>query len=114
MAVVSPFVIVLTTLPVDMDAATLARTLVDERLAACVNVLEPMTSVYRWQDAIQQEPERQLVIKTAADRVDALRDRLRALHPYDVPEFLLLPVSGGSEDYLAWLQQGTREVSAEP
>jgi periplasmic divalent cation tolerance protein len=97
-------VIVLTTLGADADAAAFARTLVAERLAACVNVLPPMTSVYRWQGGVEEEREQQLVIKTGADRVAALATRFEALHPYEVPEFLVLPVSEGSDAYLRWIQ----------
>ena len=78
-------VLVLTTLPENADAAGLARRLVDERLAACVSVLDPMTSYYRWQGALAEDRERQLLIKTSADRVGALETRLRGLHPYEVP-----------------------------
>ncbi|MBF8301286.1 MAG: CutA1 divalent ion tolerance protein [Acidobacteria bacterium] len=97
-------VIVLTTLAADVDAGALARTLVAERLAACVNVLPVMTSVYRWQGRVDEEREQQLVIKTAANRVAALAARLRELHPYEVPEFLVLRVSEGSDAYLRWLR----------
>lgn len=94
----------LTTLGADADAAAFARTLVAERLAACVNILPPMTSVYRWQGGLEEEREQQLVIKTGADRVAALATRFEALHPYEVPEFLVLPVSEGSAAYLRWIQ----------
>ena len=97
-------VIVLTTLAADVDAGALARTLVAERLAACVNVLPVMTSVYRWQGRVDEDREQQLVIKTAANRVAALAARLRELHPYEVPEFLVLRVSEGSDAYLRWLR----------
>jgi periplasmic divalent cation tolerance protein len=97
-------VLVLTTWPADRDGLDVARALVDEGLAACVNILAPMTSVYRWQGRIEQEAERQLLIKTTRERVEALRVRLSTLHPYDVPEFLVVPVAGGSETYLAWLK----------
>ena len=97
-------VIVLTTLGADADAAALARTLVEEHLAACVNILPPMVSVYRWKGNIEQDNERQLVIKTSEDRVSALERRLRDLHPYEVPEFLILPVSGGADAYLRWVR----------
>ncbi|HEX6209855.1 MAG TPA: divalent-cation tolerance protein CutA [Methylomirabilota bacterium] len=103
----SDYVIVLTTLGVDADAEALARTLVEERLAACVNLLPEMTSVYRWDGGVQQDRERQLVVKTAALRLDALRERLLALHPYQVPEFLVLEVAGGSEAYLGWVRDAT-------
>lgn len=99
----SEFVIVLTTLPADGDAEALARTLVTERLAACVNVLSPMLSIYMWQGAVEDASERQLVIKTAASRVADLQERLKALHPYEVPEFLVVPIAEGSRDYLSWV-----------
>ncbi len=101
----SDAVIVLTTLGADADAAAFARALVTERLAACVNVLPAMTSVYRWQGSVEEEREQQLVIKTGADRVAALAARLGALHPYDVPEFLVLRVSEGSDAYLRWIRE---------
>ena len=99
--------IVLTTLGADADAATIARTLIDERLAACVNILPVMTSVYRWQGKVEQDREQQIVIKTASDRVAALQARLRQLHPYELPEFLVLDATG-SEAYLAWVGESTR------
>ena len=101
---VSDVAIVLTTLGADADAATLARTLVEEGLAACVNVLPPMTSVYRWKGAVEQDREQQLIIKTASARLADLEARLRALHPYELPEFLILTAAGGSDAYLAWVR----------
>ena len=99
-------VVVLTTMP-DDDVRTdeLARTLVDERLAACVSVYGPMTSTYRWKGGIDRDLERQVVIKTTADRLDALRRRLPALHPYELPEFLVLSVDQGSDGYVAWVEE---------
>jgi periplasmic divalent cation tolerance protein len=99
--------LVLTTLAAEADAAALARTLIEERLAACVNVLPTMTSVYRWKGDIEQDKEQQLVIKTTVDRIGALRARLEELHPYDLPEFLVLEAAG-SEAYLAWIRESTR------
>lgn len=96
--------IVLTTIGSATDADTLARTLVEERLAACVNVLAPMQSIYRWQGNVETGDERQLVIKTTPGRVEALRARLLALHRYETPEFLVLGAAG-SDAYLAWLRQ---------
>jgi periplasmic divalent cation tolerance protein len=98
-------VVVLTTIGADADAAALARTLVDERLAACVNVLPPMTSIYRWQGKVDENREQQLLIKTTAARLPSLEARLRTLHPYEVPEFLVLRVAGGSDVYLDWLRE---------
>ncbi len=104
MAVASRVVIVLTTLAAGTDAAGLARALVTERLAACVNVLPAMTSVYRWEGRVEEEQEQQLVIKTAENRVAALSARIRALHPYAVPELLVIRASDGSDEYLRWLR----------
>jgi periplasmic divalent cation tolerance protein len=98
------FVLVLTTYPADADAEPVARALVEERLAACVNVLPPMQSTYRWNGAVETATERQIVIKTRAAAVAALTTRLMELHPYDVPEFLVLPITSGSDAYLAWLR----------
>ena len=105
----SQVAIVLTTLGADVDAGALARTLVEERLAACVNVLPPMTSMYHWKGAIEQEREQQLVIKTAAGRVGALEARLRELHPYEVPEFVVLE-GRASVAYAAWIEASTRQA----
>jgi periplasmic divalent cation tolerance protein len=104
---VSKVSIVLTTLGADADAATIARTLIDERLAACVNILPPMTSVFRWQGKVEQDREQQIVIKTAQDRVRALQARLRQLHPYELPEFLVLDATA-SDAYFAWVGESAR------
>ena len=101
------FIIVLTTYPLDKDADILAATLVEERLAACVNILPPMRSVYRWKDAVERADERQIVIKTTKARLTALEARIRKLHPYDVPEFVVVPIDSGSADYLSWLSDST-------
>src|SRR5215510_14643176 len=76
-------ILILTTMPDDDRVATLARTLVDERLAACVNVHGPMTSTYRWKGTVERDPERQLVIKSTRARLPALEERIRQLHPYE-------------------------------
>jgi periplasmic divalent cation tolerance protein len=101
------FVIVLTTMPDDSRADELARTLVIERLAACVNVHAPMSSTYRWKETVEHEAERQLVIKTTRDRLPALEIRLRELHPYELPELIIVPIEGGSGAYLKWVRMQT-------
>jgi len=98
--------IVLTTLPEGYDAAALARLLVEERLAACVNVLPAMTSVYRWKGKVEEDQERQVVIKTSADRVAAIGARLRELHPYELPEFVVLDATAGTA-YAAWVGESS-------
>ena len=99
-------VLVLTTIVADAVGAALARTLVAEQLAACVNVLPVMTFVYRWKGQVEQDREQQLVIKTTAGRVGALQARLRTLHPYELPEFVVLEASA-STAYAAWLTEST-------
>jgi periplasmic divalent cation tolerance protein len=105
----SDYVVVLTTLPVDADCTGFAEMLVRERLAACVNVMPAMESTYRWKGNIEHDRERQVVIKTTAVRLDALQARVREIHPYDVPELLVLRVDGGGEKYLNWISEVTRE-----
>ncbi len=107
------FVLVLTTLPTDLDGATaFARQLVEERLAACVNVLGEMRSIYTWQGRVEDEPERQIVVKTTRGRLEALWGRVQQLHPYEVPEFLVLPIVDGSAAYLRWVTQSTAPEGA--
>jgi periplasmic divalent cation tolerance protein len=100
-------VLVLTTAPDSDHAESWARNLVEERLAACVNVHGPMSSFYRWQGAIECDAERQIVIKTTRAQVAALRARLRELHTYELPEFLVLGVEAGSDEYLRWVADQT-------
>jgi periplasmic divalent cation tolerance protein len=97
-------VIILTTVGASTDATALARTLVSERLAACVNVLPPMTSLYHWKGGIEEDSEQQLVIKTTSNRVAAIEARFREIHPYELPEFVVLSADA-SAAYLAWLVQ---------
>jgi periplasmic divalent cation tolerance protein len=101
----SDVVIVLTTLPVGADAGAFARTLVDEHLAACVSFSGEVRSVYRWEGSVTEDTERQVIIKTTASRIGALQARLTGLHPYSVPEFIVLAAADGSADYLAWVRQ---------
>jgi periplasmic divalent cation tolerance protein len=96
-------ILILTTMPDDDRAAGLARTLVEERLAACVNVHGPMMSTYRWQGRVEVEAERQLAIKTTRARRSALEARLRALHPYELPEFVVVDATG-SDAYAGWVR----------
>jgi periplasmic divalent cation tolerance protein len=102
------YVVVLTTLPVDADGHAFGRAIVEERLAACVNLLAPMESVYRWEGRVERETERQIIVKTSRERLPALWDRVRELHPYEVPEFIVLPVADGNEAYLRWIGEATK------
>ena len=98
--------LVLTTFGVG-QAVAVARVLVEERLAACVNVQPAMTSIYRWEGAVQQDAEEQVVIKTSTDRLAALEARLRQLHSYELPEFLVITADAGAEAYLKWVGAST-------
>ena len=102
--------VVWTTLPAEDDGDRFGRTLVEERLAACVSVQGGGRSVYRWRDGIEQDDERSVMIKTTFDRVAQLQTRIRELHPYDEPEILVVPVVGGSASYLNWVKQSTRAI----
>jgi periplasmic divalent cation tolerance protein len=97
--------VALTTVPADFDAPALAQELVGAGLAACVTIVPGVTSVYTWKGVPQVDKEQQLIIKTSAAALDALREALLARHPYDVPEFIVLPIVAGSEDYLNWLSE---------
>jgi periplasmic divalent cation tolerance protein len=98
--------IVFCTCPDDgTTAARLARALVDERLAACVNVVAGVSSTYRWNGAVETDAEALLVIKTTADRLETMQARLATLHPYEVPELLAIEPAAGSAAYLAWLER---------
>lgn len=100
-------VLILTTVPSPEVGERLAQALVGERLAACVNLLPPMVSIYRWQGQVQRDVEQQLVIKTARSRLADAQARLTALHPYDLPECLVLTVDGGDPAYMAWVEGET-------
>ena len=92
-------------------AAAMARTLVEERLAACVNIVDGVRSIYAWQGKIADEAEVLCLVKTRAELLPALEARVRALHPYDVPCVIALPVVDGNPDYLMWIRAETRAPS---
>jgi periplasmic divalent cation tolerance protein len=102
---VSEHVVVLSTVGTAEDAARVARALVERRLAACVNVVPAVRSIYRWKGRVEEDEERLLVIKTRRDRIEALREALVALHPYELPEAIVLPIEAGHPPYLAWLDE---------
>ena len=95
--------IVLTTESTLDEGNRLGRTLVEERLVACATLLPVVQSIYYWNDQIQSAPETMVVLKTSVDKLEELETRLRQLHTYRVPEFLVVPVEYGSRDYLDWL-----------
>ena len=100
--------LVLTNLPDRESAERLARGVVEARLAACVNVLSPTRSVYRWKGAVETAEEYPVLIKTAADRYPELEKTIRALHPYELPEIVAVGIEAGLPAYLAWVEAETR------
>jgi periplasmic divalent cation tolerance protein len=98
---------ILCAVPEDFDADGLAAALVKDSLAACVQVLPPMTSVYRWKGSVEKAAERLLLIKTTEARVAGVQAAIRSRHPYEVPEIIVLEISGGHAPYLAWIGEST-------
>ena len=99
--------LVLTNLPDRGAAEALARTLVERRVAACVNVLSPCRSTYRWEGKLQVDEEHPVLIKTTRERYPALEAAVREVHPYDLPELIALPVESGLPAYLDWVRAET-------
>jgi periplasmic divalent cation tolerance protein len=100
--------LVFTNLPDREGAEKLAALLIERRLAACVNILAPCSSVYRWQGGIQHDEEHPLLIKTAQDRYAELEAAIRAHHPYELPEIIAVPLTYALPDYLRWVESETR------
>jgi periplasmic divalent cation tolerance protein len=104
----SEILLVMTNLPDDVSAQTLARQIIESRAAACVNQLAPCTSIYRWQDKTEIASEVPLLIKTTQDAYPLLEALIRAAHPYELPEIIAIPVSAGLPAYLSWVNQETK------
>ena len=98
-----------TTAPDQETARHIARTLVGEGLAACCNLLPGVDSIYRWEGEVQEEKEILVIIKSTRERYRELHDRLQAIHPYDVPELIALPVLYGSQPYLDWVEDSVKK-----
>ena len=100
--------IVLTTCGTKQEAEKIARALVETRLAACVNIVPGIESVYRWQGKVESETEWMLVIKTTAGRFEAVREAIREMHSYDLPECIMISIEGGSPEYLKWIEENSK------
>jgi|SRR5687768_3248588 len=107
-----PVLVVFSTFPSADKAADVARTLVSEGLAACVNLVPPVRSIYRWKGEICDDTETLAVIKTTSERFDAMKERLVALHPYEVAEVIAMPVESGHSPYLDWVARETKSSEA--
>jgi periplasmic divalent cation tolerance protein len=106
------FFVILSTCPEAETAGRIARALVEASLVACVNIVPGLRSIYRWNDAVQDEPEVLMIMKTTGPCLAAAREMLLTLHPYDVPEVVALPVVDGHDAYLRWVSTSTRTPSA--
>ena len=101
-------IVVLVTVPSQKEGERIARKLVENRLAACVNIIPHLLSIYRWEGKIEEEGEFLLVLKTAGERFSELREKIKRIHSYSVPEILALPVLDGNTDYMEWVYRETR------
>lgn len=104
--------VVLVTAGNEEQAATIAYALVEERLAACVNIVSAIRSIYRWRDEIQSDPEVLMIVKTRASLVAKIEARVKQLHSYEVPEVIALPIVAGAKPYLDWLLASTKTPRA--
>ena len=96
------YIVVLVTAPSQADAGTIARSIVDAHLAACVSIM-PVTSVYSWENQVHQDQEWQLIIKTEQRQFSELEAKIHTVHPYEVPEIIAVPIVAGSQPYLSWI-----------
>lgn len=100
-------IVVLVTVPNEDMAATIAKALVEARLAACANLIKGIRSIYTWQGKVEDEQEVLMIIKTQMKLFDGLKAKVKEIHSYEVPEIIALPIAAGSEDYLNWLRRST-------
>ncbi len=103
----SEYVVALSTCPMNVSKE-LARILVERKVCACVNIIPKVSSIYHWKDEIIEDNESILIIKTETKQIEPLWRALKKQHPYEVPEFLVLPIEWGSQDYLAWITQNVK------
>jgi periplasmic divalent cation tolerance protein len=101
--------VVLITAPNENDAATIAKALLEAKLAACVNIVRNIRSLYRWQGKVEDDQEVLMIVKTRKERFGDLVRKVKGLHSYTVPEIIALPVADGLEEYLSWLRQETEK-----
>lgn len=103
--------LVLSTVSSPDAAITIAKFLVEKELAACVNIVPGIESIYKWQGKLCQEKELLVIIKTSTEVYPNLEASLRAVHPYEIPEIVMIPISAGSRDYLDWILRSVRQIS---
>ncbi|GAB5045661.1 divalent-cation tolerance protein CutA [Thermodesulfovibrio sp. TK110] len=102
------YMVVLITAPNEEEAVKIAKTLVEEKLAGCINIIKDIRSIYSWQGKIEDEPEVLMIVKTRSELFEELEKRVKSLHSYSVPEIIGLKIKKGSESYLSWLSEVTK------
>ncbi len=100
-------IVIFITAPNENEAAKIARSLVEARLAACVNIIKNIRSIYTWQGNVEDDAETLMIVKTQKSLFDALSAKVKEIHSYEVPEIIALPIIEGAEDYLKWLKEST-------
>ena len=110
---ISEEIVVFITASREDEAARIARALVESRLAACVNIVKSVRSIYRWQEAVEDETEVLMLVKSRYSLFDKLAAKVGELHSYDVPEIIALPITTGSASYLQWLRESTESIHEE-
>jgi len=106
------FIIIITTVNTDSAAKKIAQSLIEEKLAACVNIIPSVTSVFRWEGKISAEPELILIAKSEERLFTEIKDKILSLHPYELPEIITVPITNGSKEYLKWIETNLKNVSA--
>lgn len=106
-------IVVFITAPNEDEAAEIAKALVKSKLAACVNIIKDVRSIYSWRGNLEDDSEVLMIVKTQKKLFSALSDKTKELHSYDVPEIIALPIADGSEDYLKWLRKSTEIIPEE-
>ena len=101
-------ILIFTNFPDKESASTLAQKLIDEQLAACVNIMSTCTSIYRWQDVTESADETPVFIKTRQDHYKQVEELIKSMHPYELPEVIIVPITGGLPAYLQWIIEETR------
>jgi len=105
----TPYLMILCTVPDSVTAQKISRILVEEKLAACCNIVPGLNSIYRWENKIQDEPEILLIFKTRQELFSELEQRVKSLHPYAVPEIIAIPIVSGNIDYLKWMDENVKK-----
>ena len=106
------FILIISTVNSDLEAKKIGQTLIKEKLAACVNIIPSVISIFRWEGKISIESELILIAKSQKKLFPKIRDRILSLHPYDLPEIISIPITDGSKEYLKWIEDQLQDISA--